>query len=194
MINFYLDRESYQLLDEWCREHRWQTVNALPFNKKMSVHMKAEKEEIISIFSAYSKGGYKFTVLNSAKRQIVKGKLLNDETGANDFGISFTITCDAPAEELQPVISCACNAFLISNAFLWYGNLDECRTIKALSRNTESSKNIVFKAFDGDLYAVPIGSHRSPEGVFNVRGHFRFYKKSGKVIWIDSYMKGGDTE
>lgn len=33
------------------------------------------------------------------------------------------------------------------------------------------------------------GKHRSPKGVFGVRGHFRHYK-SGKVVWIAEYTKG----
>lgn len=31
----------------------------------------------------------------------------------------------------------------------------------------------------------------NPEGVFQVRGHFRRYQ-TGKVIWIDGFMKGVD--
>lgn len=31
----------------------------------------------------------------------------------------------------------------------------------------------------------------TPEGVFQVRGHFRRYP-TGKVIWIDGFMKGVD--
>ena len=33
------------------------------------------------------------------------------------------------------------------------------------------------------------GSHGSPSGTFSVRGHYRHYK-SGKVVWIEEYMKG----
>lgn len=33
------------------------------------------------------------------------------------------------------------------------------------------------------------GSHNSPSESFSVRGHFRHYK-NGRVIWIDSYIKG----
>lgn len=40
-------------------------------------------------------------------------------------------------------------------------------------------------------YAVSSHTHKSPEGIFSVRGHFRKYK-SGKVIWIDEYLKGTD--
>lgn len=33
------------------------------------------------------------------------------------------------------------------------------------------------------------GHHRSPQGVFSVRGHFRQHK-SGKRVWIEPYQKG----
>ena len=33
------------------------------------------------------------------------------------------------------------------------------------------------------------GHHRSPSGVFSVRGHYRHYK-NGQVIWINEYKKG----
>ena len=36
---------------------------------------------------------------------------------------------------------------------------------------------------------IPLGKHRSPQGTFNVRGHFRHYK-DGKVVWIAEYSKG----
>lgn len=36
---------------------------------------------------------------------------------------------------------------------------------------------------------LPHGKHRSPQGTFNVRGHFRHYK-DGKVVWIEEYSKG----
>lgn len=53
------------------------------------------------------------------------------------------------------------------------------------------NKTIVFRPFQNQLYAASVGRHRSPEGVFQVRGHFRRYK-TGKVIWIDGFMKGVD--
>ena len=48
---------------------------------------------------------------------------------------------------------------------------------------------IAFRVFEGKTYAVSTSAHRSPEGIFSVRGHFRRYK-DGKVIWIDEYLKG----
>ena len=37
------------------------------------------------------------------------------------------------------------------------------------------------------------GHHRSPEGIFTVRGHYRRYK-TGKTIWIKEYKKGTGKE
>ena len=58
-------------------------------------------------------------------------------------------------------------------------------------RNQKGNKTIVFRPFQNQLYAASVGHHRSPEGVFQVRGHFRRYQ-TGKVIWIDGFMKGVD--
>lgn len=38
------------------------------------------------------------------------------------------------------------------------------------------------------LGTLPI-HHRSPRGIFSVRGHYRHYK-NGKVVWINEYQKG----
>jgi hypothetical protein len=81
----------------------------------------------------------------------------------------------------------------MANAFLMYGNVVNDKEIIAAGRNSGIDKIIVFRPYQGDLYAVPVGHHRSPEGVFEVRGHFRKYK-NGKIIWIDSYLKGTDKE
>ena len=40
---------------------------------------------------------------------------------------------------------------------------------------------------------MPRGKHRSPQGTFNVRGHFRHYK-DGKVVWIEEYSKGSGAK
>lgn len=41
---------------------------------------------------------------------------------------------------------------------------------------------------------IPHGKHRSPQGTFNVRGHFRHYR-DGKIVWIEEYSKGrGDKK
>lgn len=67
------------------------------------------------------------------------------------------------------------------------------KNLIAYGRNLEDDKIIVFRPYKEQLYAIPVGRHRSPDGVFEVRGHFRVYK-SGKVVWIDSYLKGVNKE
>lgn len=192
MIDFYFDKKSYELLNQWAAEHRWQTVNALPYDRRMNVHLNG----FDVYFSAYSKGGYKFAVKDSAQRvQVAKGSIFEDETKQSDFGIRFSLTNTAAptTEELQSVqhlVQMFATAVLNANAFLWYGNLDDERKIAAVGSNTSAGKSIIFREHQGELYAIPTGTHRSPQGIFNVRGHFRFYKKTGKVIWIDSYFKG----
>lgn len=93
-----------------------------------------------------------------------------------------------------------CGKYLWINAYcpskelyLWYGNfLDrDKREFSAVGKNQKGNKTIVFRPFQDQLYAASVGHHRSPEGVFQVRGHFRRYK-TGKVIWIDGFMKGVD--
>lgn len=37
------------------------------------------------------------------------------------------------------------------------------------------------------------GTHKSPNCMFNVRGHFRHYK-SGKIVWINEFVKGKGKE
>lgn len=82
---------------------------------------------------------------------------------------------------------------LTANAFLTYGNVFEEKFVKLNSRNDGHDKVIIFREMDGELYAAEARSHKSPEGVFSVRGHFRKYK-SGKVIWIDEFLKGVDKD
>lgn len=80
------------------------------------------------------------------------------------------------------------------NALLLFGNLIEPseRRVSAGSVSYDGGdRTFVFKPYKDTCYAVAAGSHRSPEGVFPVRGHFRRYK-DGKVVWIESYFKGTD--
>jgi len=47
----------------------------------------------------------------------------------------------------------------------------------------------ILRNANGQIRAIPKGSHASPTGIFTVRGHYRHYR-NGKVIWIDEYRKG----
>lgn len=90
---------------------------------------------------------------------------------------------------LSHTITVFLTAFISANSFMWFGNLSENKRIITRSSTKENKKNITFRKFKDSLYAVEFRPHRSPEGVFSVRGHFRRYA-NGKVIWIDEYLKG----
>ena len=94
------------------------------------------------------------------------------------------------SQEQLDVMMILVTSYIHTNAFLWYGNfLDrDKREFSAVGKNRNGNKTIVFRPFQNQLYAASVGHHRSPEGVFQVRGHFRRYK-TGKVIWIDGFMK-----
>ena len=56
---------------------------------------------------------------------------------------------------------------------------------------TRKAKGITYilKRSGNEAHIVKQGSHKSPQGTFTVRGHFRHYR-SGKVVWIEEYSKG----
>lgn len=58
------------------------------------------------------------------------------------------------------------------------------KDVKSQKRTTYILRNV-----NGNLMAMPRGSHASPSGIFTVRGHYR-HCKSGKVVWIAEYKKG----
>jgi len=136
--------------------------------------------------------GYKFSLLN--QRQIAKGKLTVCSTEKNDFTISFNLIDEPELREkdkvfLSHAITVFLTAFVSANSFMWFGNLSENKRIITRSSTKENKKNITFRKFKESLYAVEFRPHKSPEGVFSVRGHFRRYS-NGKIIWIDEYLKG----
>lgn len=84
--------------------------------------------------------------------------------------------------------------YIVVNALLLYGNLVDGTSTTVRAKSDEDDKHYFIKEYDNKLYAVSSHTHRSPEGIFSVRGHFRKYKKSGKVIWIDEYLKGTEKD
>ena len=75
----------------------------------------------------------------------------------------------------------------------------ESRQTKSGKKNKSSKKpsktrktkgiTYILKRSGNEAHIVKQGSHKSPQGTFTVRGHFRHYK-SGKVVWIEEYSKG----
>lgn len=128
------------------------------------------------------------------KKLFAKGEFFPTPEGPNDFQIHYKIAEEAEmSQEQLNVMMILITSYIHTNAFLWYGNfLDrDKREFSAVGKNQKGNKTIVFRPFQNQLYAASVGRHRSPEGVFPVRGHFRRYQ-TGKVIWIDGFMKGVD--
>nr|WP_296061492.1 hypothetical protein [uncultured Ruminococcus sp.] len=128
------------------------------------------------------------------KKLFAKGEFFPTPEGVNDFQMHYKLAEEtATRQEQLDVMMTLIISYIHTNAFLWYGNfLDrDKREFSAVGKNRNGNKTIVFRPFQNQLYAASVGRHRSPEGVFQVRGHFRRYK-TGKVIWIDGFMKGVD--
>lgn len=192
MICYFLDKEAYDLLNEWVEENRSKTIYAPYYSKKNSLKLTDKDYSNFEMLVEATLYGYKFSLLK--KKQIAKGKLTVCSTEKNDFTISFDLINESELSEkdkvfLSHTITVFLTAFVSANSFMWFGNLSENKRIIARSSNTRNRKNITFRKFKESLYAVEFRPHKSPEGVFSVRGHFRRYS-NGKIIWIDEYLKG----
>lgn len=200
MIKYFLDEEAYMFLNEWSELFRTQTKWCPYYDRDSEVYLMGEGyDSLIGYFTAKSYG-YKFNIVlkedfpEIRKGQIAKGKITHKENSESDFDLIFDIR-DKDDEKLKDVeiklLQVFCTAFVEANCFMWYGNYVENKKYIAKGQNEGDDKVITFRKYKESIYAVPVGHHRSPEGVFKVRGHFRRYK-NGKVIWIDEFLKGTD--
>ena len=65
---------------------------------------------------------------------------------------------------------------------------------KKSAKSKPTGVTYVLRQDSKNAVIIPHGKHRSPQGTFNVRGHFRHYK-DGKIVWIEEYSKGrGDKK
>ena len=64
---------------------------------------------------------------------------------------------------------------------------------KKSSKSKPTGITYVLRRDSKNAVIIPHGKHRSPQGTFNVRGHFRHYK-DGKVVWIEEYSKGNGAK
>lgn len=210
MYKIYMDNNSYSYLQEWAKTIKRYVVNCPAVAPKFQVFCKDEKSySDIVLYVEKRNYGYKYTMKSSFI--LAKGKISKSDNSNYDFtnnykanyeGIKkYNDSLDEPEDynelindTIPKLISLFCDAFLLSNAFLMYGNVINDKDIIASSRNSGEDKIIVFRPYNNKLYAVPSRYKKSPEGVFPVRGHFRHYKKSDKLVWIEEYMKGVKAE
>ena len=103
------------------------------------------------------------------------------------------------AESIQSIMT----VYASTMALLAYGNEttkparqviqkqsnDKKKSNKKSTKSKPTGITYVLRRDSKTAVIIPHGKHRSPQGIFNVRGHFRHYK-DGKVVWIEEYSKG----
>lgn len=191
MNTIYIEESAYSYLREWADKDKLKCSLAEPFFSKCEIRKKDNPEFVLYV---ESKGLERKFSLKINKKLFAKGEFHPTPEGPNNFQMHYQLAEETETSQEQlNVMMILITSYVHTNAFLWYGNfLDrDKREFSAVGKNQKGNKTIVFRPFQNQLYAASVGRHRSPEGVFQVRGHFRRYQ-TGKVIWIDGFMKGVD--
>jgi len=196
VYKIYIDEQSYDYLREWVESVKRYALDCPPVARKFQIIINNPNYGELEFYVSVTHYGYKYSLKDSGG-QICKGSSIRTPDGDHDNQLRISV--DSRISKDRHSIICRLaqiymTAFLHANAFLMYGNVIDDKDVVAVGRNDGFDKIIVFRKFKEKLYAVPVGHHRSPEGVFEVRGHFRYYKKTGKVVWIDSYLKGKEDK
>lgn len=186
----FIDLESDNYLREWAAENKRYVQGCPPLASDFELVF---EKTTLRLYLKKRRFGFHFSFKNEAL--IAKGKIKSTPAGVNDYLISFELCDDVeqlPINKKEKIIVMMRGyiaTFIHANAFLMYGNILNEKEYIAAGRNEGGIKVITFRKYKEKIYAVHTSSRKSPEGVYSVRGHFRYYK-SGKVIWIDEYMKG----
>ena len=198
MHKILIDEEAWAALNQWAAEHPG--VIKACWNRAYLDNMEIRfgKSDMIA-YAQQKKVIWKISLKLDGQVR-VKLDITAPEDSEHDFGVHYGLThpdsfeySEESLTALSNLAEFAASAVLNINAYLIYGNAYEDRPVILTGKNDGNKKTIVFRLFEGKTYAVATTAHRSPEGIFSVRGHFRRYK-SGKVIWIDEYLKGIEKE
>lgn len=198
----YANIDTSNILANWIDEnHRLILING-KYNRNYFTKCQIVFEEGYYIYAEEKKDHVKLTVHDSeTKQMMVKIKVTYDTTQINDYICSYDIkdkdevkTWDKDdVETFDCFMKLMIQAYLSINTFFIYGNIVEDREVVIHSKSQGNDKVFTFRKYDDKIYAVQTTAHRSPEGIFSVRGHFRKYK-DGKIVWIDEYLKGVNKE
>ncbi len=191
MNKLFIDEASAFALDKWRLLNPGFVIAAPLYFNKFEVIWPPEYERNFP-FTAFveKKKEYIKIAIKDAHGVFVNVKLISDRK-EHDFGMQVSVKRQiiSKKESFDELLKEFVVEVLTANAFLTYGNVFDEKFLKLRSRNDGDSKVIVFRELEGEVYAAETSGHKSPEGIFSVRGHFRKYR-TGKVIWIDEYMKG----
>lgn len=186
MNRFLLDTESVNALEQWEINNPGYVFAASPYFKKFEVHIDIDEGQCI-VYSELTDTKIKLSIKFDRKK--LYAVIVGYRQGT-DISFDVSMRNEYPYLPTTPEFANnILNMVLTANAVLTYGNIVDDNTVRLQGHNDGKDKVIVFRAYEEKIYALSTGSHRSPEGVFNVRGHFRKYK-SGKIVWIDEYWKG----
>lgn len=193
----HIDAASYDKLMNWQEENRELVKAIAPYNKYYfrRAEVVFTDSNIVGYFD-FKRDLLRLRIKRN-KKQIANCHIVpTPDDFDNDYGIYFDLMVNdesLPYDDACKVIQVVANTYIAYNALLIYGNLVDGSSITPRARTEGGDKHYFLKEYDNKIYAVSSHAHRSPEGVFSVRGHFRKYK-SGKVIWIDEYLKGTDKK
>lgn len=205
-FKYYVNEDSYVFLQEWAERNvplvEGLLISKQLFSGKAVINLNTHHKDFKDVCYFTAKNGF---VKGEMRTSLVDNKLKNIFPPAiTKFRINFktekyevknekgsSVDIEIPigtAKEDVGMVRLFCSAFFHINAFMFYGNITDDNQMKAIKQND----HIFLKVYDERLFAVPVNQHaihRSPEGIFSVRGHFRKYK-SGKIVWISEYLKG----
>lgn len=197
----HVDEKSYSQLMTWKAENHELIKAVSPYShyyfEKVQVDFgiypnKDNGKLLVAYFE--KKHDYLEFRIKFDKSQIAKGKIRATTESLNDFGIQYSLSDGVRNSEIiQQILKMVVESYITANALILYGNLVDGSSTTVRARSDDTDKHYFIKEFQNKLYAITSHTHRSPEGVFSVRGHFRKYK-SGKVIWIDEFLKGNKEE
>lgn len=198
MHKLYIDDDSSVALAKWRLYNPGFVVAAPMYFQKFEAIFPDDNRKRAWDYRAYVEAKKDHIKFSLKDRQGVFGHLkvkrnFNDQDFYTQVFLKKQPASDEMRELLNPLIDEIVHDVFSANAFLTYGNVFEEKFLKLHSKNDGASKVIVFRELDGEVYAAEARGHKSPEGIFSVRGHFRRYQ-SGKVIWIDEYLKGIEKE
>lgn len=196
-MHYIIDEESYTSLMDWGKDNP-DIVNARTFlqgfYEKKSHFTLVRMIQLTKDVEAYVKiGNNKIKIeLKADKTQLFKFYIVPVDEEKLEFDIVYQddIIVNDNIRETAEIVS---RIFIITNMFMLYGNIVDYDDRKLSGQKQKG--NIVFRPFKGTIYAVNIGDRvrKSPEGIFEVRGHLRHYK-SGKLVWIEPFLKGVDKD
>lgn len=190
----YINSEITKQLDDWGQENKRLVLINGQYNRNYFSKCKIilGDSSLGHYLYVEEKTNYIKMTLHEKDGMIAKIKAYYTPDGENDYALQISSTTYETDDNLTHIVKSAVSTYFLVNSFFIYGNITEDREVIITSKTQGNDKVFTFRKFEDKLYAIQT-VHKSPEGIFSVRGHFRKYK-DGKIVWIDEYLKGLNKE